>query len=141
MIPKEIKKFSALMNDKSVVEEMKSLEFMSENLKTVERNLDSFIKTVQKNCQHVWKDEKREARHIASCSKSGGNVGFGMTVLDSRTCTLCGLYEKRPDGPPYKVCHSCWTPMEYHSTIPGQGERTFVYECKNPNCSYGSWHT
>lgn len=137
----EIRKFPALMGDKLVTQEIRTFEFMSENLKTVETNLNSFVRAVQKDCQHEWEEERREDRNIASCFKSGGHIGYGMSVLDSKTCKLCGLHEKRPAGAPTQVCHSCWSPMEYHSTIPGQGERTMVYECKNPKCSHGSWHT
>lgn len=141
MKPEEIKKFPALMGDKSVAEEVKTFEFMLENLKTVEVNLDSFIKTVQKDCQHIWREEKKYDKHITSCSKNVGNISFGMMVLDSRTCTLCGLHEKRPPGSSCKVCYSCWSEMKYHSTIPGQGEHTSVFECTNLKCNSGSWHT
>lgn len=137
----EIKKFPALNVDNGIMNLVSSIKSLSESLKSSEKTLNEHIGNIQKNCQHVWKEKTRYDKNIASCFKIGGNIGYGMTVLESKTCILCGLYEKRPEGPPYKVCHSCWTPMEYRFTIPGQEERTFVHECQNPKCHYGSWHT
>jgi len=87
----EITKFPALMENKLVAEELKTLKFMSDNIKTVETNLASFIAAVQKDCQHEWKEESGEFKVENSRFEENGNTSYSMTVFDSGICKFCGL--------------------------------------------------
>lgn len=137
----EIKKFPSLMKSEYVKEELQGVIDAEAKLKLEKAQLQWTINSIQENCQHVWKEERKYDKSIASCSKGGGNIYHGLDVLESKTCTLCGLKKEKPNGFPFVTCHSCWSPMKYHSTIPGQGEHTSVFECTNPKCNTGSWHT
>jgi len=137
----EVEQFPSLKNNEWVMGSVRRVGTAKISLTIAEEKMQMEIDDVQKHCTHIWKEERKRSESIASCSKSGGTIHHGLNVLESKTCTLCGLHQKRPDGLSFQICHSCWSKMEYHSTIPGQGERTMVYECTNPKCSNGSWHT
>ena len=141
MNKEEINKFPSLRSDNGVANLLSSVNYLSESLKSSEQTLQEHILKIQKKCQHEWYEETRYDKNIPSCNKNSGNIYYGVEVLESKTCTLCGLTENRPAGPSTKICFRCWSPMEYSCQIPGQGEHTSVYECTNPNCQNGSWNT
>lgn len=141
MNKEEINKFPLLRSDNGVTNLLSSVNYLSESLKSSEKTLQEHILKIQNDCIHQWCELRRYDKNIPSCYKSGGNISYGMDVLDSRTCKLCGVKEERPKGASIQICFECWYPMEYASMIPGQGEHFSVYECTNHKCNKGSWCT
>ncbi len=137
----DISKYPLLANNANISTLKKEVTDSASDVSTKTKSFEQAIKVIQAGCFHVWENHKKYDKNVASAFKSGGHIGYGANVLDSRTCTECGLTEYRPRGATTEICHVCWSPMKWHSDIPGQGERTKVYECTNPDCSHASWHT
>jgi hypothetical protein len=141
LVGSDISKYPLLNKNENVTSLSQELVIINTAKLNKEKELDLAVKSVQKDCQHDWEKQTKYDKYAPSAFKGGGHIGQGVDVMLSRTCRSCGLTETKPEGSETKVCSVCWFPMQYHSTIPGQGERTQVYECTNPKCNHAAWHT
>jgi len=63
----------------------------------------------------------------------------GKEAYAGRKCRKCKLFEPRRRGFEWEICRKCGPDMKLVDRIPGQGCRTFVYECVN--CGHTTSHT
>jgi hypothetical protein len=141
----DAKKYPLLSQNATLTQLLEEQADLTSKTATNQQEVENLIKEIQKGCTHVWQNKTKYDKHVSSGYKPrgdiDGSISLGATVLESRTCTTCGLTEKRPEGSSTEVCDVCWSPMKYADTIPGQGERQRVYECTNEQCTHASWHT
>ena len=122
--------FPLLNGNSDLIEAIKSVQVAQKSVKDITARIQSecehdFNETLVEDKNYIWNAFSRADR----------------MVLNSKICEKCGFEIKRPDGSPWQVCHKCWNPMRHEATIPGQGERTYVYECTNSKCGHVVSHT
>ena len=107
------------------------------SIKVAQKRVLDITARIQAGCEHDFDETLVEDKnYIWGVFKHSNEK-----ILNSKTCEKCGFEVKRPSGAPWQICHKCWSPMRHEDTIPGQGERTFVYECINPKCRHTVSHT
>lgn len=124
------KYFPLLHGNTDLIEAIKSVQ-------VAQQSVIDITTRIQSECEHDFNETLVEDKNYIWNAFSRAD----KMVLNSKTCERCGFEVKRPNGSAWQICHRCWTPMEHEHTIPGQGERTFVYKCKNPKCGHVVSHT
>ncbi|HEY5589000.1 MAG TPA: hypothetical protein VIK86_08600, partial [Candidatus Paceibacterota bacterium] len=119
------KYFPLLHGNNDFIEAVKSVHL-------AQKSVIDITTRIQGECEHDFDETLVEDKNYIWDAFSNSN----KKVLDSKTCEKCGFEVKRPSGSPWQICHKCWSSMRHEDTIPGQGERTFVYKCNNTKCGH-----
>jgi len=116
---------------------------LSALFKTIEETtleINSIITAIRNDCTHTWKNETVFDVRINTYEKAHEFMRSGTTVVISKTCTECGEHQKKPEGQPWEICHTCWSPMKFSHRLRTE-DKHFIFICTENNCSHGSWHT
>ena len=137
MEPNQIIKYPLLLNSSMVTTQVDAIKKAKEQLTTQIENFEKSVTNLQNDCKHSFQKvmEFDKTYHWGTHSPSSGD-----DVMKGKECTECGLFEPRPKGFPWDICHKCGGEMEYQGKTPGQGgDGQHIYKCKS--CSHVVSHT
>ncbi len=129
--------YSSLTNNAELQKELGLFKQKEESLEDQREKLVLNLRQIQGTCIHSFKNHMvPDKSYIWSRFHTLGQI---EDVMTGKECTLCGLYQLRPEGMPWHICHKCGGDMEDDGVEQAQGERYHHYRCKV--CGHGVEHT
>ena len=117
----------AVPNTPEIQRQKEYVEHMRSRLAMAEQELKKMIEEFQRICPH---DYEKIMRFDEEYCGRVDDQGRGQNVYMGKICKKCGLFEPRPKGHPWQICHKCGGRMRHdHQELYGQ-DRVNIHKCQ-----------
>ncbi len=111
------------------------VEDCRQRLVLAEKSLKEIVEVFQQSCEHDFQKIMRFDENY--CGRVDGR-GIGQDVYIGKRCKKCGLFESRPAGRPWEICHKCGGIMKWHDADRCGEDRVNINKCQSCGHEYNT---